>query len=156
MNYEADRYFNEVSGPLSLWADSGLLITDPDLLFYIDGFKTAFKRSGTSSRHFQKTFKEYKIQISLFLESMNQSSTSKYTKVSLLYAKVSLLHTKVSLLYAKVSDLHTKVSHLHTKVSDLHAKVPYLYTKVSYLSGVVLNFFKISTSKMTSMFLGRA
>ncbi len=141
MNYQADRSFNEMSRPLSLWADPGLLITDPDLLLYIDRFKTAFKRSGTFSRHFQKTFKEYKIQISLFLKSMNQSPTSKYAKVSL--------------LYAKVSDLHAKVSHLHAKVSDLHAKVSYLYAKVSDLSGVVLNFFKISTSEMTSMFLGR-
>jgi outer membrane murein-binding lipoprotein Lpp len=137
-------------------------MTDPDLVLYIDRFKTAFKRLGTSLRYFQKTFIESKIQISLFLKSVNQSSTSKYAKVShphakvsYLHAKVSHLHTKVSHLHTKVSDLHAKVSHPHAKVSYLHTKVSHLHTKVSYLSGIVLNFFKISTSKMTSMFLGR-
>jgi len=83
-----------------------------------------------------------------------------HAKVSLLHAKVSLLntkashlHTKVSLPHAKVSHLNTKVSHPHTKVSHLHTNVSYPHAKVSLLTGIVSNFFKISTAKITSMII---
>jgi hypothetical protein len=138
MIYEAYRHFNEMFK--ALWADSGLLLTGPNLLFL------------------------------LLLISMNQSSTlmhakvsHPYAKVSHLHAKVSLPHAKVSHLHAKVSLLHAKVSHLHAKVSLPHAKVSHLHAKVSlphakvsHLHGIVLNFFKISTLKITWVFIRRA
>jgi outer membrane murein-binding lipoprotein Lpp len=158
MIYGTHRHFNGMFK--SLWADSGLLKTDPDLLLYNDRFKTAFKRSGMSLSYFQKTFIESIIQISLSTMSIDSTATlihakvsHLHTKVSYLHAKVSHLHTKVSYLHAKVSHLHAKVSHLHTKVSYLHTKVSHLHTKVSYLSVIFLNFFKISISKLTSIFL---
>ena len=131
-----------------IWADSVMLLPEPKLLLSSNRFKTAVKKSKLCYSYLQKTFREYKIQISLFAMSMNQSATS-------IHAKVSLLHAKVSHLHAKVSYPHTKVSHPHTKVSHPHAKVSHPHAKVSHLTGIVSNFIKLSTAKITSLIIKR-